>query len=104
MKPEIVTEAPMPPGQCLFSADQEGPWIDTGVLAPWIKPYGYISASYVESLARDLLGMVAQADVDAQVGPVLSRLAEMEEEIERLKAFSDADQKAKALLQGAGIR
>lgn len=103
MKPEIVTEAPMPPGQCLFSADQEGPWIDTGVLAPWVKPYGYISVSYAESLARDLLGMVSQDDVDAQVQPVLERLAEMEQEIEELRAFSDADQKAKELLQGASI-
>lgn len=86
MKPEIVTQAPMPPGQCLFSQDHQGPWIDTGLLAPWIKPYGYLGVNYVESLARELLGMVPSSTVDE----LREQLASYEKRVEELQAFVDA--------------
>lgn len=86
MKPEIVTQAPMPPGQCLFSQDQEGPWIDTGLCAPWVKPYGYLGVKYVESLARDLLGLVPKSEVDA----LAEQLEAYKGRIEELESFVKA--------------
>lgn len=65
MEPRIVERAENAPGQCLVSQDIEGPFIDTGNWAPWVEPYVYLSASYVEGLARDLLGMVPASEVEA---------------------------------------
>lgn len=90
MKPEIVTEAPMPPGQCLFSQDQEGPWIDTGLMAPWIKPYGYLGVKYVEGLARDLLDMVPRSEVEKKIGVLKATLDRQAEEIEELQGVAAA--------------
>lgn len=86
MEPRIVDQAPMPPGQCLFSQDIDGPWIDLGVVAPWIRPYGYLSVKYVEGLARDLLGMVPRAEVSA----LAERLERQADEIRRLQKTLDA--------------
>lgn len=97
MKPEIVTQAPMPPGQCLFSQDQEGPWIDTGLCAPWVKPYGYLSVSYVESLARDLLGMVPGSEVEELRQQIVAYAVRIEE-LENFKDAATQYEKAKELV------
>ena len=75
MDPHIVEKAAMPPGQCLFSGDLEGPYIDLGIVAPWVNPYGYLSVSYVEYLARDLLGMVSGKEVEKEVDELKNQLA-----------------------------
>lgn len=86
MDPHIVDKAPMPPGQCLFSQDIDGPWIDLGLVAPWVRPHGYLSVKYVEGLARDLLGMVPGETIEI----LKEQLASYEERIEELQAFVDA--------------
>lgn len=90
MEPRIVDQAPMPPGQCLFSQDIDGPWIDLGVVAPWIRPYGYLSVKYVESLARDVLGMVPVEPGREEIQKLQAQILELREENERLQAYFDA--------------
>lgn len=103
MDPHIVEQANMPPGQCLFSGDLEGPFIDLGIVAPWVKPYGYLSVSYVEYLARDLLGMVSGKEVEKEVDALKDQLAAYGAKIEQLQAFVDATNLAAELTEGAGI-
>jgi hypothetical protein len=90
MKPEIVDQAPMPPGQCLFSQDQEGPFIDTGLKAPWVSPYGYLGVNYIEGLARDLLDMVPRKELEVEIKALKDALAAYGQRIEQLEAFVDA--------------
>jgi len=90
MEPRIVDQAPMPPGQCLFSQDIDGPWIDLGVVAPWVRPYGYLSVEYVEGIARDVLGMVPGADADAEIAHLRDRVASLGQTIDKLEAFAHA--------------
>lgn len=90
MEPRIVDKAPMPPGQCLFSQDIDGPWIDLGVVAPWIRPYGYLGVKYVESLAREVLDMVPRSEVQSQVEEMQDRLAAYETELEELRGLAGA--------------
>lgn len=95
MDAHIVEKAPMPPGQCLFSQDIDGPWIDTGLVAPWIRPYGYLGVTYVESLARELLDMVSRSEVEK-----LSEALEAQaEEIESLKKTLDSMEQLQSVLQ-----
>lgn len=86
MDPHIVDKAPMPPGQCLFSQDIDGPWIDLGLIAPWIRPYGYLSVKYVEGLAKDLLEMVPRSEV----AELAERLEKQAEEISSLREILEA--------------
>lgn len=99
MEPRIVEQAEMPPGQCLFSQDAEGPWIDTGLYAPWVKPYGYLGVRYVEELARDLLGMVPGKqvrDLEAQLEAIRERLAEVQEFIDATVQYEETRPKERA--------
>ena len=95
MEPQIVDQAPMPPGQCLFSQDIDGPWIDTGLVAPWIRPYGYLSVKYVEELAKDVLGMVPRSKVTKlmkdceNLAQEIERLRETIETMERLDSLTN---------------
>lgn len=84
--PRIVEQAGMAPGQCLFSGDQEGPFIDTGVTAPWVRPYVYLSAKAVESIARDLLDMVPRSEFEAKVEQMEGQLAAYAERVQQLEA------------------
>jgi hypothetical protein len=77
LEPEIVEAGTLPPGECIFTGGR-GPLIDTKRTIPLADPRGYISASYVEELARDLLGMVKFAEVQALV----DRVEELEAEVE----------------------
>lgn len=90
MEPRIVEQAGMAPGQCLFSQDQDGPWIDTGVVAPWVRPYGYLSVRYVEDLAKRLLGMRPAAEVEAEIGELREALADYRTRVEQLENFVQA--------------
>lgn len=89
----------MPPGQCLFSQDIEGPWIDTEVVAPWVGPYGYVSVRYWEQVARDCLGMVPGEEVEE----LRRAAAAMADEITQLREIVDTQNKLDELLEGAGI-
>lgn len=96
MKPEIITEAPMPPGQCLFSQDKEGPWIDTGLCAPWVRPYGYLGVRYVESLARELLDLVPRSEVESlteQLEAYSARIEELEGFVKATVEYQEAREK-----------
>lgn len=90
MEPRIVDQAPQPPGQCLFSQDIDGPWIDLGVVAPWIRPYGYLSVKYVEGIARDLLGMVPAAEIALELEDLQERLASYAKKFEDLETIQGA--------------
>jgi hypothetical protein len=90
MDPHIVDQAHFAPGQCLFSQDLEGPFIDTGLVAPWIRPYGYLSVRYVKGLAEDLLDMVPRSEIENEVEALEDRLAAYGQRIEQLEAFVDA--------------
>lgn len=90
MDPHIVDQAPMPPGQCLFSQDIDGPWIDLGLVAPWIRPYGYLSVKYVESLARDVLDMVPREPGLNEIRKLQGENLELLEECRKLKAYIEA--------------
>jgi len=97
MDPRIVDVAPMPPGQCLFSQDIDGPWIDLGLVAPWIRPYGYLSVKYVESLARDVLEMVPKGPGLKEIRKLQATVIELREENEKLRAYVEADKALKAV-------
>lgn len=88
--PRIVEEANKPPAKCLFSQDQDGPWIDTGIAAPGFNPYGYIGVGYVETLARDLLDMIPRREVEAEVEAMRERLKELEKRADEAQEFIDA--------------
>jgi hypothetical protein len=90
MFPCITDQAPKAPSQCLFSQDHEGPWIDTGLVAPWIRPHGYIGVAYVEELARDLLGMIPRKEVEAELEAMRERLKELEKRADEAQEFIDA--------------
>lgn len=97
MDPHIVDKAPMPPGQCLFSQDIDGPWIDLGLVAPWVRPYGYLSVKYVEGLAKDLLDMVPRSEVET----LANQLETWKGRVKELEAFVKAAneyEKAKELV------
>lgn len=87
MDPRIVDSAQMPPGQCLFSGDIEGPFIDLGLRAPWVNPYGYLSVRYVEDIASKLLEMVPQA----RVSELEDQLAALGAEIDQIRAEVEAE-------------
>jgi len=99
MEPRIVEQAEMPPGQCLFSQDADGPWIDTGIYAPWVKPYGYLGVRYVEGLARDLLGMVPAKQVrglEKQLEEIRERFAEVQQFIDATVEYEEIQAKERA--------
>lgn len=97
--PQIVDKAAWGPGQCLFSQDIEGPWVDTGVRVPWVNPYGYVSVRYWRDVARELLGMVPVEEVQG----LRERVEAMGEEIARLQEIVDTEKKLAELREGAGI-
>ncbi|HEU5115588.1 MAG TPA: hypothetical protein VFT74_02825 [Isosphaeraceae bacterium] len=97
--PRIVEQATQPPGQCLFSQDIQGPFIDTEVGLPWHGPYGYISVAYIEAIAQDLLGMVPRREVEA----LEERMTALGEELDRLNELHDLESKRAELMEGAGI-
>lgn len=95
--PHIVTQAPFPPGQCLFSQDIDGPWIDLGVVAPWIRPHGYLSVKYVEGLARDVLNMIPEDVVQTQIAELREQLDSYQTKFEKLEAFANATAELEAV-------
>lgn len=101
MEPRIVEQAPMPPGQCLFSQDIDGPFIDTGVKAPWVSPYGYISVKYVEFLARELLNMIPGHEVTSQIEDLKHQLDAYADEVEELRRIVDAHETLEQFQEGA---
>ena len=96
MDPRIVKQAERPPGQCLFSQDIDGPFIDLGIIAPWVRPHGYLSVSYVENLASDLLDMVPRKEVEERAGELEERVKGYAEEIDRLREVISASETLKA--------
>ena len=85
MEPYIVDQAPKAPGQCLFSQDIDGPWIDTGLVAPWVRPYGYLSVKYVERLAKKCLDFVPRSEVFEGMDKIQGQLDHLGEEIQTLR-------------------
>jgi hypothetical protein len=85
MEPYIVDQAPKAPGQCLFSQDIDGPWIDTGLVAPWVRPHGYLSVKYVERLAKKCLDFVPRSEVFEGMDKIQAQLDRLGEEIAALQ-------------------
>jgi hypothetical protein len=87
---EVVNEAVNFPARCVFSGSTDGPFLDTG---SWLNarqldgvdPYGYISVSFLETMARKV-GMVAQSDVER----LQERIAEQDDRINELTRLVDA--------------
>ena len=77
LEPEIVEAGTLPPGECIFTGGR-GPLIDTKRTIPLADPRGYISVSYVEQLARDLLGMAKVDEISALITEVEQLRAEAE--------------------------
>jgi len=69
LTPEIVEAGLLPPGECIFTGGR-GPLIDTKRDIGLADPRGYISVSYVEQLARDLLDMAKFDDLQALIEEV----------------------------------
>lgn len=86
MKPRIVEKAEMPPARCLISGDFEGPFVDTQTYAAEVDPYIYLSVAYVKEVARDLLGMVDQKEVDE----LREQVNAMKVKMEKMKKVEDA--------------
>jgi len=86
---KIVEQATHPPAQCIVTADQDGPFIDTETWANWRDPYVYLHVPLVEYMARELLGMVPRAEVDE----LRARIDSYEQEIEGLQEFVAASEK-----------
>lgn len=102
--PCITDQAPKAPGQCLFSQDHEGPWIDTGLVAPWVSPHGYLGVDYVEELARDLLDMVPRKELEAEIEALRSQVAGLKERIDKeVTDFIDATVEYQTKREGVGI-
>lgn len=92
MEPRIVKQAPRPPGQCLFSQDIDGPWIDLGIVAPWVRPHGYLSVKYVEGLARDLLEMIPAETALDEIRKLQVQVRESQEKCKALEKFIAAQE------------
>ena len=88
LEPEIVEAGTLPPGECIFTGGR-GPLIDTKRTIPLADPRGYISVSYVEQLARDLLNMAKFDDIQSLV-----------EEVEDLRVEVSKYQDLKERLEG----
>jgi hypothetical protein len=89
MFPRIVEEAPKPPSRCLFSQDHDGPFIDTGLKAFGIHPYGYLGVRYVEELSRNLLGMVSKEEVDKEFQGLKDEIAALRKRFEEVEEFKE---------------
>lgn len=103
MYPCIVEEAPKPPSRCLFSQDHDGPWIDTGIKAFGVHPYGYIGVRYVERLATDLLDMIPRSQVQTQIEDFERALDLQAERIKELESFVESVTEYQETREGAGI-
>ena len=87
---KIVEKAEQPPAKCAVTGDIDGPFIDTGAWLPQVDPYIYLHVPLVEQMARDLLGMVPEKDVQA-LNDALEQVTDMYEdqkkELEALRAY-----------------
>ena len=92
LEPEIVEAGLLPPGECIFTGGR-GPLIDTKRDIMLADPRGYISVSYVEQLARDLLNMAKFDDIQSLV-----------EEVEDLRVEVSKYQDLKERLEGVVAR
>ena len=82
---KVVEQATQSPGLCLFTAELEGPFLDTERWISYTDPYGYISVSFVEEMGR-AVGMV-----DAQeVAALKAQLAQYGQKLAELQGIADA--------------
>ncbi len=97
----IVDRAEMPPAQCAITGDIDGPFIDTGSWAVhdiptpdgWQLPRVYLHVPVVKQMARDLLGMVPEEDVQAlreAVDHLSDLLEERNKELEAYRTIEEA--------------
>lgn len=90
MEPKLVNEAKRRPGKCLASRDTEGPFIDTGCWTREHDPYLYLSVRWVEEVAKDLLGMVPEKEVEERFAGLEAQLKEQGEKLAALERFEEA--------------
>lgn len=89
-EPQIVEQAKFRPGKCLASGDTEGPFIDAGRWTREHDPYVQLSVRWVEEQARNLLGMVSQAEVEERYVGLEEKLREQGEKLKALERFEAA--------------
>lgn len=89
MEPHIVDQATNPPGKCLVSRDETGPFIDTGCYAMHHNPYLYLSVRWVKEVAQNLLGMVPAEQVQERFGDLEAQIAEQAEQLALLEHFAE---------------
>lgn len=91
----IVERAEHNPAQCAITGDIDGPFIDTGSWAVfdvptpegWIEPRIYLHVPVVKQMARDLLGMVPEEDVQ-HLREAVEHLVEINKDLHReLEAY-----------------
>ena len=95
MSAKIVERAEMPPAKCAVTGDIDGPFIDTGAWCPNVDPYIYLHVPYVEQLAREVLGMVSQDEVEE----LRKKVAELTAKVEKLGEYGEALAKIEELEQ-----
>lgn len=94
---KLVEEAPNAPGQCLVSQDIDGPFIDAECWAPWRDPYVYLSARWVEEVARDVLDMVPRKEVEAKIASLEEQLASYGETVSKLNRIAEVSSELEQL-------
>lgn len=88
--PQIVGQAKHRPGRCLASGDTEGPFIDCGRYTRENDPYVHLSVRWFEETARNLLGMVTEAEVKEHLAEVYSELERQDAELKELRQLAEA--------------
>lgn len=89
----IVEKAELPPAKCAITGDIDGPFVDTESWLPEVDPRIYLHVPVVKQIARDLLGMVPEEDVqdlrDA-VDHLSDLLEERNKELEAYRTIEEA--------------
>lgn len=93
----IVEKAELPPAKCAITGDIDGPFVDTESWLPEVDPRIYLHVPVVKQIARDLLGMVPEEDVQ-DLRDAVSHLSDMCEELqEQVKAYETIEQARKVV-------
>lgn len=94
---KIVEKATQPPAKCIATGDIDGPFIDTECWAGEVDPYIYLHVPYVEQIARDLLGMVPEKDVQALRDAVEHLTDMVEDQRKELEAYRTIEEARKVV-------
>jgi hypothetical protein len=77
----IVERAINAPGHCLFTNDNDGPFIDFNRWLNYVDPRAYMSVAYFKEIARDLFDLHEGSEIE-ELKDEVARLTEMKEDPE----------------------